>query len=341
MDAEEIERVEEPQQQARPKRFGLRHDEDIRQIGCTAAFFAVFLFAWLSFRSPVSGLIPFATWLSLFQLSFMGAVATHNAIHVPLFKSKHLNSLYQICLSLQYGGSVSIFVPGHNLSHHRYPQQARDVMRTTKVRYQWNMLNGLLFFWHIVLSGNQDEKLYFAAQARLDRRIVRQRRLEEIAVFGTTAVLLLLDWRRWMWFALVPQFYAKYCILSLNLLQHDGCDMKSRYNFARNFTDPWLNYLCFNNGYHTVHHLYPGLHWSVLAQKHKELVAPHITPSLEQPSILGYMWRSFVWPGVRLNFRGETLVITQEDMEVRDEPWFYDQKETYSTEAEYLAEGME
>ncbi|KAK9414022.1 putative Fatty acid desaturase domain-containing protein [Seiridium unicorne] len=270
----------------------------------------------------------------------MGAVATHNAIHTPVFYSSRLNGLYQICLSLQYGFSVSVFIPGHNLSHHKYTQRARDFMRTTKVQYRWNLLNGLLFFWHIVLMGSDDEKLYFAAQARRNRPIVRQRRLEQVAVFGTMALLVLLDWRRWVWFALIPQFYAKYCILSLNLLQHDGCDISSKYNFARNFTDPLLNYLCFNNGFHTIHHLYPGLHWSVLPQKHQELIAPHIASSLEERSILLYMWRSFIWPGVRRDFRGNPLVITKEEMEMKDEHWVYEQDETYSTNEEYLTEDM-
>lgn len=104
----------------------LRHKEDIRQIACTAIFFLTFILSWQSFASPFCGILSFTAWLALFQLSFMGAVATHNVIHLPVFYDSSLNSLYQICLSLQYGGPVSVFVPGHNLSHHKYPQQARD-----------------------------------------------------------------------------------------------------------------------------------------------------------------------------------------------------------------------
>ncbi|KAH6959421.1 fatty acid desaturase-domain-containing protein [Fusarium avenaceum] len=320
----------------------LRHHEDIRCIVTTGLFFTVFVVTWLNFSSPFTGgLLSFTLWLALFQLSFMGAVTTHNAIHLPVFWGKNWNKFYQVCLSLQYGGAVSIFVPGHNLSHHKYPQQAKDVMRTTKVRYSWNLLNGLLFFWHVVLSGNKDDKLYFAAQARLNRPIVKQRQLEEIAVWGTTAVLILIDWRRWIWFALLPQFYAKYCILSLNFLQHDGCDMSSKYNFARNFTGKTLNYLCFNNGYHTVHHLHSGLHWSVLPEKHDELIGPQIAPSLEDSNILIYMWRTFIYPGLRLDYKGNRLIITKEEYDMPDEPWFYNEAETFSTTKEYLAKGME
>ena len=37
------------------------------------------------------------------------------------------------------------------------------------------------------------------------------------------------------------------------------------YNGARNFVGPVINYLTFNNGYHTIHHMYPTMHWSRLA----------------------------------------------------------------------------
>ena len=108
----------------------LRHNEDIRCLVTTALFFTVFLLTWHNFSSPLDGgLLSFSLWLALFQLSFMGAVTTHNAIHLPVFWSKNWNKFYQVCLSLQYGGAVSIFIPGHNLSHHKYPQQARDVSK--------------------------------------------------------------------------------------------------------------------------------------------------------------------------------------------------------------------
>ena len=36
------------------------------------------------------------------------------------------------------------------------------------------------------------------------------------------------------------------------------------WNNARNFIGPVINYLTFNNGYHTIHHMYPSMHWSRL-----------------------------------------------------------------------------
>lgn len=73
-----------------------------------------------------------------------------------------------------------------------------------------------------------------------------------------------------------------------------------KYNMARNFTGKWLNFWAMNNGYHTVHHLWPGLHWSKLPEAHEQKVKPHIHPNLDQESIIEYMWKAFINPGIRM-----------------------------------------
>lgn len=91
----------------------------------------------------------------------------------------------------------------------------------------------------------------------------------------------------------LPQLWAKWAITTINLLQHDGCEMTSkegsgRYNNSRNFTGWFLNWWCMNNGYHGIHHMQPAWHWSILKQKHEELVKPYVHPNLDQESILWY-----------------------------------------------------
>jgi len=56
------------------------------------------------------------------------------------------------------------------------------------------------------------------------------------------------------------------------MLQHDGCDEGNNINSARNFTGSIINYLTFNNGYHTIHHMNPKLHWSKLPEMHNKML---------------------------------------------------------------------
>jgi hypothetical protein len=48
-----------------------------------------------------------------------------------------------------------------------------------------------------------------------------------------------------------------------------------------------------NNGYHTIHHNKAGLHWSQLAESHNRHVVSRIHPSLDQPSMLWYLLRTY------------------------------------------------
>ncbi len=76
------------------------------------------------------------------SLFFCCAVANHNVVHTPVFYNKKLNSLVNVILTISYGHPSSSYVPGHNLSHHKYTQHTQDFMRTSKVKYRWNFLNG-------------------------------------------------------------------------------------------------------------------------------------------------------------------------------------------------------
>ena len=70
----------------------------------------------------------------------------------------------------------------------------------------------------------------------------------------------------------------------------------------------------------------PGVHWSLTKEKHDKLVAPHIHPSLLQPSIWGYIARAHFSGRPRVNYDGTPYTnpgLNTEDGP--DQPWFYEQ----------------
>jgi len=91
-------------------------------------------------------------------------------------------------LTLTYGHPVSAYVPGHNLSHHKHTQTRRDVMRTTKVRFSSNLLNGLLFMPRVGGDILKADMRYFKAMYRRNPPWFRQM-LIEFVVFGLFLVL--------------------------------------------------------------------------------------------------------------------------------------------------------
>jgi fatty acid desaturase len=146
----------------------------------------------------------------------------------------------------------------------------------------------------------------------------RQYKLENYMVLGVTALLFLLDWRKALGYWLIPHLYAAWGIISMNYLQHDGCDETHPYNHSRNFVGKWVNWWTFNNGFHGVHHERPGLHWSLLPEAHARQVSPHVAPELEQPAMHVYLFKTFVWPGRRVTFDGKPVPLPPM---VPDESW--------------------
>jgi fatty acid desaturase len=186
-------------------------------------------------------------------------------------------------------------------------------MRTTLMRFRWNLLNFLFFMPRVspnILRGNERFKQVLGPRAKpwKDQLI-----LEAAIVWSVKVLCLLLDWRKALLYVIVPHLFANWGIVSVNFLQHDGCDPDHPYNHSRNFVGKWFNWLTLNNGYHGIHHLMPGRHWSLLAKAHAEQVAPHIHPALDQRSLAVYLWTTFIYPGKRLRYDGAPVVI-------RDEP---------------------
>ena len=302
----------------------LRHREDIRTLAFVASWYVLFALGW--FWDPDLPLaIPL--FIALGSFSWFCAVITHNVIHAPVFYGRGLNRAFQVVLTLTYGHPVSAFVPGHNLSHHKYTQTPRDVMRTTKVRYRWNLLNGLMFFFSVGGSIMKGDVGFGVAMRKHRPAWFRQFMLEAGIFVALSAVFLVLDWRKFLVWWYLPHFWAAWGIVTINFLQHDGADADHPYNHSRNFTGRFFGWWTFNNGFHAAHHIEAGRHWSKLREMHDTEVAPHIDPRLCEPSIAAYIWRTFLWPAKRVRYDGTPVVLPPP---APDESWVPSRAETPS-----------
>lgn len=264
--------------------------------------------------------VPTLALLSAFACfaAFVVAVVVHNTVHVPMFRERAHNRWMQVFLSVAYGHPVTAYVSGHNLSHHVHTQTAKDVMRTSKMRFRSNLLNGLLFFLRVAPDIHRANTAFAAAMKKQRPRWHAQYRLETWVVVTVSAVLVALHWKAFLVFFVLPHAFGGWGIVSVNYLQHDGADPGDRFDHSRNFTGRALNWVLLNNGYHGIHHMKPGLHWSLLPEAHQAILAPHVHPSLDQRSVLAYLWRTFFWPGRRRDYLGGPLELSPD---VPDDDW--------------------
>lgn len=236
-------------------------------------------------------------------------------MHCRMFKKPKTNKLFQCILSLTYGHPVTSYVPGHNQSHHKYTQHPEDVMRTTKLRYSWHLLNGLFFQQSVAAAVLKNDFKYIAIQS-VQNRIYFTQAIKEFWVVGlVTVALFAMDWQKCLLYYYVPHMFAQWGIVSINVIQHDGCDVVpageatsghkvSNMNLSRNLTGWALNYFTMNNGYHSIHHFYPTMHWSHYKEAHEVMIKPYIHPNLDHESLVKYCYTTFISPGVRVRYDG-------------------------------------
>jgi beta-carotene hydroxylase len=295
----------------------LRFKADVRTLLTVGFYFGIAITPWLLWEE-MSSLQIFLWVMANCVLSFICAIIVHNTIHVPIFTKRWMNKLFQVILSFTYGHSTSAYVPGHNFSHHKYTQSPKDAIRTSKARFRINLLNQLFFFF--IMSGD-----ILAGEIRFAKKMFherpewfRQYAFEMILVIGSKVVLLLVNWKCALLFVFIPHQYAAWGIVGTNYFQHDGCDENHLYNHSRNFIGKSINWLLFNNGYHGAHHMKPNLHWSLLPAYHAENLGPFIHASLDQPSLITYLFETHIYPAKRLDYLGNSLVLAYP---VKDEDW--------------------
>ncbi|MBP7478451.1 MAG: fatty acid desaturase, partial [Chitinophagales bacterium] len=226
-------------------------------------------------------------------------------------------------LSLTYGHPVSGYVPGHNFSHHKYIQSNKDAIRTSKARFNINILNQLSFFFLMSGSIIRDE-IRFVKKVKDARPVwFRQYMFELVLVFAVKIIAAIINWKCFLLFMLIPHQYAAWGIVGTNYFQHDGCDENHEFNHSRNFTGGLFNWFMFNNGYHGAHHMKPNLHWSLIPDFYNKNLQPFIHPNLDRDDFVNYLFQTHIYPAKRVDYLGKPLVLAPLE---KDEDWVADIK---------------
>lgn len=266
----------------------MKHPAEWRQIGIVGVYLAllVAMYARPGCRNPI--FLAAACYFS-----FLNTVVIHNHLHQGIFHSKAANLALRCVLSFGALYPASANIPAHNLVHHHFDDDGQpDWAAPDQVSFGWNLLN-LLHFPNVGGPSTFAGVQRWAA-LRGHEDFVRQYRLESAVALGVTALLAVHDFWTTLFFVVIPQLYGARGILRINLIQHDSCDTASDWSHSRNFVGRGFNWIMCNNGYHTIHHNRAGLHWSALAEAHAREVVPRIDPSLDEPSMVGYLLRTYL-----------------------------------------------
>lgn len=266
--------------------FGLRYSADLRTLAFVGGWFALLATLWTVGFHPVA-------YAGLLVLSLsMGPIA-HNHVHGGTFRNKTVDQLFTYVVTLSYGYPVVAWIPTHLQNHHVYGNRDGDETATWRYTERNAPWMALVYFPVSAFFQGRLVNDYLGRLWARHRRIF-WRKAAEYALWGLwIAGALILDWRKALLFIGVPALVSLYSVHLFNYVQHVGCDWDAKYNQSRNFVGPVTNFLLLNNGFHTVHHLDGGLHWSLAPAKHRE-IAHLIHPELNQRNALWWLFRSYV-----------------------------------------------
>lgn len=263
----------------------LKHNADFKSLIYIFITTAMFITQWVWI-----GVNPFIyTWFLFMSVAV--SVMTHNHNHLPMWRSKTMNILTDWWLTVFYGFPIFAWIPTHNKNHHRYNNREGDDSITYRVSEKNNFLTLMSY---PTISGYYQQKAIFGylKEMKANNKEKYWVCISQYAVLVLwIAGALLIDWQKALLLVIIPQQVSLFSVLIFNYVQHVHANEESEWNHSRNFTG-FLNFLLFNNGYHTIHHHKAGLHWYKVPEAHKE-IENNINPILLERSFWWYIIRSY------------------------------------------------
>jgi fatty acid desaturase len=268
----------------------LRYPADIRSLIFVAIAYFLLYFPLLH---------PLPNYLTLIWITassffcFIIGVINHNHKHLPIFESSQINHLFNIILTLSLGRSATEIVVAHNYNHHLYRGDIDDWIKPQLAGSGPGIIRLPRYVIQSLINIAQRKRSLEAQTLPDDEQQSLNR--EKLTLRLLILLLIIISPKKTLIFILIPWAIGIVSLLGINLLQHENCQPESRYQNSRNFTSPLGNWLFFNNGYHTIHHLRPTLHWSLLKTAHEKIVKPRINLELEVKSILKYLLFNYLF----------------------------------------------
>ena len=264
----------------------LKEKADVKSLIYIIITTALFIAQWMWL-----GVNPFIyTWFLFMSVAV--AVMTHNHNHLPMWRSKVMNVLTDWWLTVFYGFPIFAWIPTHNKNHHKFNNREGDDSITYRVSEKNNFLTLVSY---PTISGYYQQKaimVYLKEMKANNKEKFWVSISQYVVLVLWVAAALIIDWEKALLFVIIPQQVSLFSVLIFNYVQHVHANEESEWNHSRNFTG-FLNFLLFNNGYHTIHHHKAGLHWNKVPEAHRE-IEKNIDPILLERSFWWYIFRSYI-----------------------------------------------
>jgi fatty acid desaturase len=188
----------------------------------------------------------------------------HCTCHRKLFIKKQDWANYYLpwIIGPFFGQTPETYFSHHIGMHH--PENNLPSDKSSTMFYQRDsFLSFLSYFSNFFFIGIFELSSYFQKKKRT--KLLRNTILGESAFFLLCILLSLLNWQATLVVFILPFLISRFIMMLGNWTQHafvDATDPGNPYKNSITCINTPYNHKCWNDGYHTSHHIKPNIHWS-------------------------------------------------------------------------------
>ena len=222
--------------------------------------------------------MPFVTggiwWLLVAALYFFNTLKykgpfglmTHCVVHRRLFKQEidWMNGYLPWVIGPFFGQSPSSYFC-HHVGMHHPENNLEDDDSCTMLYQRDSLVDFLKYFKKFFLMGFYNVMRYFNIRKR--HKLRNMLAVGELGLFAFWGLMSLVNWQATLVVFVIPFVISRFVMMLGNWTQHAFVDYDDPANYYKNSVtciNVKYNHKCWNDGYHTSHHVRPNLHWTLL-----------------------------------------------------------------------------
>ncbi|MCG2614699.1 fatty acid desaturase [Terrimonas sp. NA20] len=252
------------------ERFWLRYMNDKRDLPfihlLTGIHLLVLPIAILLYTPVLQGWYWWIAYIPYFyfsQLYFKGrfGLMLHCISHRKLFK-KNFTWIYHWiiwCVCPFFGHTPETYFVHHMAMHHVENNMHDDASST--LNYRRDSLRGFIsYVTRFLFLGFRDTFMYLFTKKR--KKFYMRLSYGEISFYLFCIGMCFVNLQATLWIFIIPFVFARIVMMLGNWAQHAFVDPENPEDNTINCINTKYNQICWNDGYHAVHHNRPALHYT-------------------------------------------------------------------------------
>ena len=200
----------------------------------------------------------------------------HNITHRRMFKKSGANWLnkYITWVICPLFGQVPESYFAHHVGMHHVENNMPEDASSTMPYQRDSVKDFLRYYGHFVLHGATSTFMYLFTRQKNKYYVPLS--AGQIILYVICVALCFVNFKATLWILIIPLIFSRLVMMLGNWTQHafvDPNDPANTFKSTYNCINTGYNHKCWNDGYHLIHHLKPGAHYTempVMFLKEKE-----------------------------------------------------------------------